>query len=134
MKKILRNWFINLIALRILAEIIVSVEFGEGLKTLALATLVLTLFELFVKPLLKFLLLPINLLTLGLLRWIVNVIGLYTASFLVTSFTISPYYFPGITRGELVIPPVQLSPLLSYIIASFCLDILLITIRHLLRK
>jgi len=134
MKKIIRLSFIYIIALKILAETIPAVNFGENLKTILSVALVLTLFELFIKPLLKILLLPINLLTLGLLRWVVNVVGLYVASSFVSAFAIRPYYFPGLISGNIVIPATQLNSLLTYIFVSFCLDILLIVIRWLVRK
>jgi len=133
-RKFLRRWFIYIVALQVVAELITAIEFAEGLKTLLLATLVLTLFGSFIKPLLKILLLPVNLLTLGLLRWVINVVGLYTASFFVPSFTIKPYHFSGLTKGGLVIPPISFSSLATYILVSFGIDIALVTIRWILKK
>jgi len=134
MKKILRSWFINTIVLKILAELITSIEFGEGAKTLFLAALMLTLFEFFLKPVLKILLLPVNILTLGLLRWVINVLGFYIVSFLVPSFIIATYNFPGAIKNGLVIPPVEFSLFATFILISFCFNLFVVTARWILKK
>jgi len=134
MKKILRSWFINTIIFKILAGLITSIEFGEGLKTLFLAALMLTLFEFFLKPILKILLLPINILTLGLLRWVVNVLGFYIVSFLVPSLIITAYHFPGVIKNGLIVPPIEFSLFATFILISFCFNLFVITARWVLKK
>jgi len=133
-KKIIRSWFIHLIALQLVTQLTGAVKVGPGFKSWLLSALVLTVFAKFLRPLLKILFLPINLLTLGLLRWVINVIGLYLTSFLIASFQIIPFYFAGFSSNGLIIPPLSLSLLITYILVSFCLDLALIIIRWILKK
>lgn len=134
MKKILRSWFIHLIVLEIAASLTGAITFGSGIRGWFLSALVLTVFSIFLKPLLKILLLPINFLTLGLLRWIINVLGLFLATYLVSSFRISSLNFPGYSGSGITIAPISLSLIATYVLLSFCLDLFLIIIRWILKK
>jgi len=134
MKKILHSWFIHLIVLEIVASLTGAISFGPGYKSWVLSALVLTIFSIFLRPLLKILLLPINFLTLGLLRWIINVVGLFLASYLVSSFQISPLNFAGYSGGGASISPFSLALIPTYILLSFCLDLFHIIIRWILKK
>jgi len=62
------------------------------LPTLLKVAIVLTVFELLLKPILRLLLLPINILTLGTFRIIIDMLGLYLAMALVTNFAINNFY------------------------------------------
>jgi uncharacterized membrane protein YvlD (DUF360 family) len=96
--------------------------------------LALTVFESIVKPIVKLLLLPINILTLGLARWLVNVIGLYLVTIAVSGFRIYPYYFPGINYNGFTAPPVRLSLFWTYVIVSFLLNLTISLVRWILKK
>jgi putative membrane protein len=77
---------------------IITVNYFTGniyfsdLQTLLKATIVLTIFELLLKPILKLLLLPINILTLGTFRIIINTLGLYLVLAFVPGFMINNFY------------------------------------------
>ncbi|MFH1601850.1 MAG: phage holin family protein [Candidatus Shapirobacteria bacterium] len=134
MKKIIREWFIHLIALQAIAWLTGALDFSTGLRAWFLSTLVLTIFSLFLKPLLKLLLLPINLLTLGLLRWVINVAGLILAVYLVEGFQIANFHFAGYSSNGFSISPVNLSLFGTYVLLSFILDLVLIIIRWIIKK
>jgi putative membrane protein len=123
MKKILKLLVFNLIALRLTAEIIPSISFSPGLKTILLAALALTGFEYLLKPIAKILFLPINILTLGTLRWVINVIGLYLVTLFVDGFSVSAYSFPGLNWQGLIIPAISFSLVLTYILVSFFINL-----------
>jgi uncharacterized membrane protein YvlD (DUF360 family) len=48
--------------------------------------LVLAIFEVILKPILKIILFPINILTLGLFRAVIDTVGLYLAAFIFSDF------------------------------------------------
>lgn len=125
MKKIIKITFINLIALKITAGIIDSLVFEQGLKTLILASLAITGFEYLLKPIAKVLFLPINLITLGTLRWIINVIGLYLVTIFVEGFGLSAYQFPGVEWQGLVIPSINFSLIPTYILTSLIINLMI---------
>lgn len=133
-KKHLRSFVFNLVALWLATQIIEGVSFVDGYQTLLLAGLALTLVNLIVKPLVKLLLLPINLLTLGLFRWVINVIALYSVTLFVPQFKIESFLFSGFTYQGFSLPATQLSVFWVYIITSFFLSLVTSTLFWLVRK
>lgn len=64
--------------------------------TLLIASIVITILFGLIRPILHVLLLPINIVTLGLFSIVINTLLLYLATYLVPGFTISPMEFSGI--------------------------------------
>jgi len=62
-------------------------------------SLVFVIFNFFISPIIKLLLLPINLLTLGLFRWLTSVLVLYLFDLVYDGIRISSYHFPGYTSS-----------------------------------
>lgn len=70
-------------------------------------------------PLLKIVFLPLNILTLGIFTWVINVIALYLLTTIIPTIKLVPYNYPG---GEILgisLPPQNLTVLWVAIIASF---------------
>ena len=118
MRKLLRYFLINLIALLITTRVITGLTYTGGIKSLLTGALVFMLINLILVPLLKILLLPLNLLTLGLFAWITNVLALYALTTIVSDFKLLPFTFQGLTWNGLNIPAYDLSPFLVAIVAS----------------
>ncbi len=97
--KPIRSILITAITLAVLAWLLPSVGY-LNLVTLILASLVLTLLQKIVKPVLKILFLPINIVTLGLFSLVINVFILWLATFLVPGLSIEPTVLFGIRLGE----------------------------------
>ncbi len=83
------------------------------------AGLVFVIFNAIITPIIKLLLLPINLLTLGLLRWLTNVLVLYLFDILYTGVTISSYNFPGLTNSLISLQPKHISLFWTLVLSSF---------------
>lgn len=134
MKKLLRTFVLNIIALRIAMLIIDSLNFAGGLKTILLTALALTIFEYLLKPVAKILFLPINVLTLGTLRWIINVIGLYLVTMFVNDFSIMSYNFPGSNWNGFIIPSINFSILVTYVIVSLFINLVVTSLKWVFKK
>lgn len=119
MKKLLRYFLINLVALFITTRVITGLTYTGGVKSLLTGALVFMLINLILVPLLKILLLPLNLLTLGLFAWIVNVLALYALTTVVSDFRLLPFTFQGLIWNGISIPAYDLSSFLVAIAASF---------------
>lgn len=87
------------------------------------AAIVFMLFNLLVSPVIKLLLLPINLLTLGLFRWVTNVLVLYIFDILYTGITIMPYRFEGYSSSLLTLPAGNLSMFWVLVASSLVISI-----------
>ncbi|MFC1789919.1 phage holin family protein [Patescibacteria group bacterium] len=109
MKKYLRSYLIALAALTVSARLIGTLVFMEGEKTLLVTGLALVIVNIIVKPIINLLLLPVNLLTLGLFRWLVNVFAFYIVLMFVPTLEVKPFTFPGFENGGFIFPEVQFS-------------------------
>jgi putative membrane protein len=123
MKRHLRSFAINLASLWLVSQVLPGMSYGANYQTLLIAAFVLTIVNLIVKPLVNLLLLPINLLTLGAFRWLVNVASLYLVTILVPQFQITSFKFSGFVYQGFVIPPLELSVILVFILASFFISL-----------
>ena len=123
MKKYLRLYIYNLIALWLADSLLEGIRFKEGYRTLAATALGLTLVNLLIKPLLSLLLLPFNIITLGAFRWLVNVVTLYMVTLLIPQFEISGFNFPGVSFHGFIILPVYISQFWTLVITSFLISL-----------
>jgi len=80
-----------------------------SIQAYLLSAIIFLLFNLLVAPIIKLLLLPINLLTLGIFRWLTQVIVIYLFDLFYVGVTISSYYFGGFRTGLFELPATQLS-------------------------
>jgi len=123
MKKQLRNYLINLASLLFVSWLINTISFEEGVKTILIATLVLMLGNLLAKPILNLLLLPINLLTLGLFRWLINIFIFYLMTLIVPQVKIVAYTYPGYTHEGFAIPEISLSFFWTLFLVCFIISL-----------
>jgi putative membrane protein len=91
MRKFILKWFITTVSIFIVANLFHLIQF-EDLKVLVLASLVLGILNVFVRPVLIFLTLPINILSLGLFTLIINAFLLYLSSGIVPGFEITSFW------------------------------------------
>lgn len=124
MKKYLRLLLVNTATLWLAAKIITGISFDSQIKTLFSAALALTIIDLLIKPLIKILLLPINLLTLGAFRWLTNVIALYLTTLIVPEFKINGFFFPGFVYQGFAFPSMNLSTFLTFVLTSFTISLI----------
>lgn len=123
MKRFLRSFAIHFLVLWFIAKNIGGIDYASDLRILAYGAAALTLTDSLVKPFINLLLLPFNLVTLGLFRWISNVVTLYIATALVPGFSVVAFTFSGLETNYLVIPSFYLSVFWAYIFLSFLISI-----------
>ena len=87
-----RTVSINLLGIYLASQILNGViVYVGGVSTLLMAALVIAAVNLFVRPVINLLLLPINLVTLGMFRWVSNLVTLFwlLGSYRIYKFTAS---------------------------------------------
>jgi uncharacterized membrane protein YvlD (DUF360 family) len=129
MKKFFRHFLINAGAIWITTHILPAFIYHGGLRTLLVGTFLLMAINFLIIPLIKIMLLPINLLTLGIFAWIANVIGLYLLTIVMPQFRIVPYTFEGTQFSGFIIPAISLNILQVAIVVSLLIGV----ISHFLR-
>jgi len=123
-KKYLRLFLINFLCLWLVVRVLPGVEAEGGYQTLVMAALALMAVNLLIKPIIKLLLLPINLITLGAFRWLVNVLALYLVTMAVSELKIHAFFFPGFSSQGFIIPSMHLGIFWVYVLASLLISLI----------
>ncbi len=119
MKTLLRYFLINFVSLYATTKIIPGLIYTGGIKSLALGAGAFMLINWILVPFLKILFLPLNLLTVGLFGWLINVLALYALTTIVSDFRLLPFTFNGFYMSGVSIPAMELSPFWVAVAASF---------------
>ncbi len=120
--KILKHFIIDSLAIYLVSIAVQGMTFANGISTLILTGAVLSLSQMILKPLINLLLLPINLVTFGLFKWVGYTITLYLVTLLVSGFDIGNFYFPGLETYWINIPVVSFTGTLAFIVFSFVIS------------
>lgn len=123
MKQFLRAIFVNCITLAFVAYIFKGLSYGGNLKILFLASTIFAIINFYLKPIIKLFLLPINLLSLGLLRWLTGVICLFVLTIFIPAIQVKSFQFSGLSFAGFAIPPFYFTSLFSLIMASFLISL-----------
>lgn len=91
MTSFLFKWVVNILALCLVVNIVAGVS-AQSWQTLAAAALLLGLLNTFIRPILIFLTLPLNILTLGFFTLIINGFLFYAASKLIRGFVVANFW------------------------------------------
>jgi putative membrane protein len=83
-------WFSTVIALFVVAHLGLGI-YATGFWPLVWAAIVLGLVNLTIRPLLRLLTLPLNVLTLGLFGWVISALMLWLVSALVPGFVVTGF-------------------------------------------
>jgi len=89
--RIILNWFLQAVAIVIVAYLLPGVELANFWTALILAV-VLGAINTFIKPVLVFLTLPLTVVTLGLFMLVINALLIMLASAVVTGFSVSGFF------------------------------------------
>ncbi len=122
MRIIIKHFLIDTVSLYLISQVVIGIVFAEGLYTLALAGFVLMLATLIVRPVINVLLLPINLITFGLFKWVTYAITLYLVTLVVPGFHLGEFVFKGVSSYWFSIPGISLSSVLAFIAFSFVIS------------
>ena len=114
MKVFLRQILINLGTLYLVNQIYPGFSIQPQLDILLTAAVVWFLLNRIVKPIIKVLLLPINLITMGFFSWAVSVLTLFLLKVVVVGVSISAYKFPGFSSQGFTIPSFYINLIFSY--------------------
>jgi putative membrane protein len=85
------RWAANAVALYVAAWLLPGVTYGRQWWTLLIAAAVFTLVNMWLRPVVRLLSLPLIILTLGLFLFVVNVLMLYVTDWLVRDFEIRSF-------------------------------------------
>lgn len=124
MKRILRHYTIDTFSLWVISEVASGMVFERGFYTLFVAGAALMATFLLAKPVINLLLLPLNMITYGLFRWVSSAVVLYIVTLVIKDFKIAEFVFQGFSSKWIDIPALDFQGNLSYVGFSFLLSII----------
>lgn len=124
MKKPIKHVILNAVGILILSTILPGVSYNNSIATLLVAAVILGLINLLIKPLLKIVLLPINIITFGLAGWLIQVVTLYLTTLLVEGFTIGSFTTNSLDIFGLHIPALHFSGFWAYFGSSLVFSVI----------
>lgn len=123
MRTLLKHFLINTISLYLISQATGGMVFENGTYTLFLTGAVLMLASLIVRPVINLLLLPINLITFGLFKWVTHAVTLYIVTLVVPGFKLMNFIFAGYPSYWFSIPAISLSGVLAFLVFSFLISL-----------
>ena len=117
MRRLIKSIILDMLTLWILAEFLHTMTFTSFSLLLASAFW-LTIIGMLVQPVVKLLVLPLNFLTLGLLRWVPVAISLLLMSYFVDGVSLNPVWVEQGTYLNFSISEIRLGFLASLVAVS----------------
>ena len=134
MKSFVRKVLFNAFSIFLISQVISGMRVSGGLVTFLLGGVALTILFFVLKPILSLLTLPLNIITLGMFSFVINVIIFYLLTVFVTSITISAFTFPGLSFAGFVIPSIYLNTFFSFVLISFLQSVVVSFLTWLIKK
>lgn len=103
MKYILKKFLVTFSSLFILEQVIPAFTVQSSWSGLFYASVILSFFLYILRPIINIVMFPINLLTLNLSSWIVQIIIFYIWTVVLTQVKITNWLFPGINFGPITL-------------------------------
>lgn len=124
MKLLIKLFIINTASLFIISKFFEGLSVGDKYYSLFVTGAVMTAVTLLGKPIIKILLLPLNLITFGFFNWVSSAFVLYIVGLIIKDFKINYFSFEGLTSIWLELPSVYLQGFLAYVAFSFVYSII----------
>ncbi len=133
MRKLIISILATAASFYVAQSILSGVQIDNTWSAYLVASLVFVLFNFFLSPIIKILLLPINLLTLGLFRWITNVLVLYLFDLLYDGIDIVAFTYPGYSSSLVSLPSTYLNLFWVLVLCSLIMSLVYSFIQMLFR-
>src|SRR5258708_10954506 len=106
MKRILKIIIVETICLRVISQVTTGLNFtgANYWESVIVTGLALTIASLLIRPVINILILPLNLITFGLFKWVGNTVTLYIVDLVLNQFNVTAFHFGGYTSNPIFIP------------------------------
>jgi len=123
LRRAIKYFLINSVTIYLLSLVVSGIVLERGLTSVLLAGIALTLISLIIKPVINLLLLPLNLITFGLFRWVGYAVTLYIVTLVVPSFKLTGFMFAGYSSYWIAIPAISLTGIVAFIVYSLIISL-----------
>lgn len=124
MRHYLKSVIITIATFYISTSLISTVSFGNDPKNILMFLGGLWIISQIVNPIFSLVLLPVNILTFGLISFLLNVAFVFALLTFLPGFSVSAFYFPGAVVQGVIFPPVPLNQIETVVVLSLAITIL----------
>lgn len=118
MRYLLRNTAIYAFTLYILPHFISGLKLYGGIPTAIVGGIALTLMLMILKPVLNFISIPLNILSLGVFSTLTNVFILYLLTVFITNISITAFTYPGAHFAGFIIPSLHFNTFFAFVVCA----------------
>lgn len=115
MRRIARIFLINIAAIYVASQVASGMKFDNYTEGVVTAGLALGLASFTIKPIVKILLLPITLATMGVFSFLSSVVTLYIVDYALPKFSVEGFHFPGLNSTYFDLPKLDYSGIWAYV-------------------
>jgi putative membrane protein len=133
MKSVIRHFTIDTYCLWLTSNFASGMVFQKGFMTLVIAGVAITFVSVLAKPVINLMLLPINILTFGIFRWVGSAVILYLVTLLVKDFKIISFNYTGLSSKWFDIPILHFEGLMAFVAYSLILSVIMSVIYWLIK-
>lgn len=124
MRHYLKSVIITVATFYISTSLINTVSFGNDPKNILMFLAGLWIISQIVNPIFSLVLLPVNILTFGLISFLLNVAFVFALLTFLPGFSVSAFYFPGAVIQGVIFPAVPLNQIGTILLLSLAITIL----------
>jgi putative membrane protein len=118
MKKAVRAIAFNAFSLFILTQLFSGIKILGGLPALLTSAIVLSLLSLILKPILKIVAFPLNMITFGAFTIVIDAIILFILTIIVKEVSIHAFNWPGISFAGFVVPGFSFNTIFAFLLIA----------------
>lgn len=124
MRHYVKSILITIAAFYITAQTVNTISYGQDIKNIPLFILGLWIISQVINPIFSLVLLPVNLITFGLVSLILNVAFIFALLYFLPGFQISAYFFPGANIEGIIFPPIAFNEITTIILIAASITVL----------
>ena len=125
MKYIFKKYIVITISIIVLIQFITSIQITGEWKNFLYTTFIFTILYFIGRPIANLIMLPINLLTLNLFSWIINILVFYVWTIIAKNVIINSWQFTGLNLGPIVLTSFKFADWQVIILSSILLTIII---------
>ncbi len=123
-KRVVRVFLIECIALYLVSKVTTGFDFEKGIVSLVITGAALGIAAFSIRPVINILILPLNLLTFGIFKFLTNAITLYIVDLVLKEFNVGVFHFLGVKNALIDILAFSVPYPVSYIAFSFAISLI----------
>lgn len=124
MRHYIKSFLITIASFYITVTAIPALAIGNDLKNVILFIGGLWIISQIIKPIFSLVLLPVNILTFGLVSLLINIAFVFALLNFLPGFSISAYHFPGATIQGVIFPPVSFNQIYTVLLIAASITLL----------